>query len=468
MTDNFRKYIFIRAIALLAALIFICNLGMGIFILGQNREQWKTQARDGALMIAAQLERPFLWDDRLAVREILFAHKPHNDYIEYIFLESNGKPYAHTFAGGMPADLLRLPGPAGGRESVTQIQDEKGRVIYDIAAPVNDTGAVLHFGVSRNRIDSKVVGLLIMVAAVCGGAWLLCLLPAWYIAGAITNEVDQSARALRKLNEGLEIRIEERTSDLMSANDKLRREVDERERLEKQQADFFAMVTHDLKSPVAVIKGYAELILDNKSLDNDTVEMVNSIDRSSARLTGIINEFLTIARLGQKDLVLNKAVYDLAGLIKEVARDFSAICEQAGIRMEVEVEGERLPDVLGDSYYMQRALANLVNNAIKFTPAGGKVCLKLRRAGDKGDLVMVSVSDTGTGIEADELDKIFEKYYCSKSNNGAKSTGLGLAVVKAVAEAHGGRVEVESELGRGSTFTLILPVDPSVIASPSN
>jgi signal transduction histidine kinase len=461
VTDNFRKYIFIRTIVLLAALIFICNLGMGVFIIRQNREQWKTQARHGAHMIAAQLQRPFLWDDRLEVREILFAHKPHNDYVEYIFLKNNGKPYAHTFASGVPADLLRLSGPPPSRESLTQIHDEKKRVIYDIAAPVANTDAILHLGVSRNKIDSKAVGLLLIVATVCGGAWLLCILPAWYIAGAITNEVDQSARALRKLNEELETRIEERTRDLVSANNKLNREVEERERLERQQADFFAMVTHDLKSPVAVIKGYAELILGNKSLDNDTVEMVNSIGRSSARLTGIINEFLTIMRLGQKDLVLNKAVFDLGGLIKEVVNDYSAICEKAGIRMDVEEE-VRMPHFFGDSYYMQRALANLVNNAIKFTPSGGKICLKSRRAGDKGDLVMVSVSDTGTGIEAAELDKIFEKYYCSKSNNGVKGTGLGLAVVKAVAEAHGGRVEVESELGQGSTFKLILPVGPQV------
>ncbi len=118
-----------------------------------------------------------------------------------------------------------------------------------------------------------------------------------------------------------------------------------------------------------------------------------------------------------------------------------------------------MPNALLDRRLVQRAIWNLLENAIKFTPAGGSVALKAKTAGigDAGYLV-ISVSDTGIGITKQEKEKIFNKYYRSPKTAGIKGTGLGLAIVKAVAEAHSGRVEIESKPGKGSVFSLILPL----------
>ncbi len=460
---NLRKIILVRTVVLLAALIFLCNIAMVIFLIRQNRAAWKRLGGDEAVFIASQSERLLLWDDQVAVHDLIMNRKRLNGHIDNMFIEMGGAPYAHTFPTGVPTGLIGFHGPLPDGYAVREVRDGQGRVFYDISSQVRGMDAVVHLLLSRNTVDNKALGLVVSISVICLTGWLLSILPAMHSAGAITQEADKATRDLQNLNEQLETRILERTAELSTTNEKLKTEIAEKKRLEKEKDDFYAMVTHDLKSPIAVIAGYADLIREmNAGLNSEALEMLGHIRQSSKKLSNIVDEFLTISRLERGTMTLNISINDINGLVREVLEDCTPMCKEKDIVVTAELEDD-LPKALMDKFYVQRAVANLVQNAIKFTPEGGRVSVCVRRAGENDNYVTVSVSDTGIGIPADEQDKVFDKYYRSPSAAGTKGSGLGLAIVKAVATAHSGSVELQSEVGKGSTFSLKLPLTPDAI-----
>lgn len=237
------------------------------------------------------------------------------------------------------------------------------------------------------------------------------------------------------------------------------RDITDRINIERQRSDFLAMVTHDLKSPLTVILGYADMIMDLKgnALDKETTDMVRGILQSGRKIHGLVEDFLTISRIDKGDDAIRLAITDVGSLLKETEADAKTVAASAGLSFSFEM-GE-IPRVLLDGRLVQRAIWNLLENAIKFTPSGGYVSLKAETSHIEGsDYLVISVADTGIGISGQDRDKIFNKYYRSPKAAGIKGTGLGLAIVKAVADAHSGMVEIESEPGKGSVFRLVLPL----------
>jgi len=236
------------------------------------------------------------------------------------------------------------------------------------------------------------------------------------------------------------------------------RDITDEKELERQREDFYAMVTHDLKSPLTSIMGYTDLIMSKNAADPETVEMAEGIHRGSRKLLDMVEDFLAFSRLQSSGVLpVNVSTVDIPALVEEACLAFAATASEKGIVLDKVVSLN--PSVLNiDKRLMERALFNLVQNAVNYTPPGGKVSIRAehRDTGD-GKFVALSVTDTGPGIPADEREKVFEKYYRSPRTAGVRGTGLGLAVVKAASLAHGGRVEVQSVPGQGSTFTIYLP-----------
>ncbi|MBI5191307.1 MAG: HAMP domain-containing histidine kinase [Nitrospirae bacterium] len=454
---NLRRDIFRRTAALLGGLIFLCWLVLSFFAVVHNREGWRNFSRNDAVFLAGQSERLILWDDRVALRELFVSRKKLNPQIDDIYAEYGGTVSVHTFPSRPPAGLAGINPPGAGGVSEAVIRDPVGHVYYDVAAQVGGTGASIHILVSRDRVDREAVDPVIVITAICVAGWLLSLIPAGYVARELTREVVETTQALERLNEELEGRVSERTAQLSSAVESLNAEVAERVRMEKEKEDLYAMVTHDMKTPITVIRGYVELLRDmGKMQDEDTAEMFGHIEHSSENLARIVNDFLAIARLGSGSMALNVTLTDMAGLVQETAGDCSALCAAKGVMME-QAAADGLPKALVDPGYVRRALANLIQNAVKFTQAGGNVTVSAKRSDKFGNCIEVSVRDNGVGIPPDEQERVFERYYRSKTAGGVKGSGLGLAVVKAVADAHGGRVELTSEVGKGSEFRLYLP-----------
>lgn len=236
------------------------------------------------------------------------------------------------------------------------------------------------------------------------------------------------------------------------------RDISSRKKQELQRNEMISMVSHDLKSPLTTIIGYAELLL-MKDLDisQDDREMIEIIYESGKKLSGMVEDFLLASKMDAGKIQLVKSEMDLSAMLTKVHKDFLGPAMKK--RQEFVLEAGHLPEINADWRQLERAVSNLVGNAIKFTGEAGRVALTAGSpAVDGQDWVEIAVSDNGPGIPKEEADRVFDKYFRSTRTSGTKGTGLGLSIVKSIVDLHNGRVSVESEPGKGSTFRITLPV----------
>ena len=231
------------------------------------------------------------------------------------------------------------------------------------------------------------------------------------------------------------------------------RDISEKKKLERQKADFYSMVTHDLKSPLTVMLGYAELLAEAKDLSEDRREKLDLIIQNGERLNSLIMDFLTLSKMESSPVTPVIKHNRLDTLLKALTDDFASVAAQKGVALNLSCPS--LPEIGYDEKMMERAISNLISNAIKFTPSGGTIGIS---AWVSGEEAVLEVADTGSGIPDDEKDRVFEMYFRSKTSSGVEGTGLGLAITKAFIEEHGGRISVRDGEPRGSIFRVSIPV----------
>ncbi len=234
------------------------------------------------------------------------------------------------------------------------------------------------------------------------------------------------------------------------------RDVSERRALERMKDEFVALASHELRTPLTSVLGYLEAVLDGQGgeLSSRQQRLLGVADRNAKRLARLVNDVLTVAQSDAGRLALDLREVDLASLIAECAEGTRPAAQERGIALHTDVQP--VPPVLGDRARLAQVLDNLVSNALKFTPPGGRVSL---RAHTRADEIVLEVSDTGIGIPASEQRRLFTRFYRTSSAVAAAipGTGLGLAITAMIVERHRGRVSVESREGAGSTFRVILP-----------
>jgi len=230
---------------------------------------------------------------------------------------------------------------------------------------------------------------------------------------------------------------------------------------QKSQRDFVANVSHELKTPLTSIQGFAQAILDGTADSKQALrQSAEVIYAEAARMHRMVLDLLDLARLDAGVLELKMDALDVAALLSHVVERFTPAASAAGVQLSVHASS-RLPPLLGDGDRLAQVFINLVDNALKFTPAGGTITL--RAAHDRAEL-HVSVSDTGKGIPAEALPHVFERFYradLARSGGERHGFGLGLAIAKEIIEAHGGRISVRSAEGRGTAFIVHLPLRPA-------
>jgi len=225
-------------------------------------------------------------------------------------------------------------------------------------------------------------------------------------------------------------------------------------RLDSVRRDFISNVSHELRTPLAGIRAAAETLQEGAIDDRPAaIEFMGHILRETDRLTQLVEELLELSRIESGAAPMTFSQIDAAVLVRATVARFAQQAERAGLALTADVPDAPLA-VIGDSERLERALGNLVANAIKFTDAGGAVTL---RASLQGEDVALSVADTGIGIEPEQQARVFERFFKGDKGRGAGGTGLGLAIVKHIVLAHGGTVSVESRPGRGATFMMRLP-----------
>ena len=228
-------------------------------------------------------------------------------------------------------------------------------------------------------------------------------------------------------------------------------------KLSRLKSDFVANVSHELKTPLALIRLFAETLeLGRVPTEEKKQQYHRIINKESRRLTQLINNILDFSRIeaGRKEYRFVRT--DLAAVVRDVVDAYRFPIEHQGFTLDLAV-AEDLPEMETDPEALSQALINLLNNALKYSPEKKTIAVSVRREGDR---VLVSVADRGIGIPKAEQKRIFEKFYRVESSlvHTTKGSGLGLALVQHITEAHGGRVELVSAPGEGSTFTLSLPV----------
>lgn len=235
------------------------------------------------------------------------------------------------------------------------------------------------------------------------------------------------------------------------------RDVTELRRLERARQDFFANVSHELKTPVTAIRGAIETILDTPDMaDADRVRFLDGARRHTRRLSSLMNDLLQLARLEHDPDALHVAPVDLAQLFGDVIEDAQAAADRRGITFDVQFKAI---EATVDPEAMRQALDNLVDNALAYADEGGKVGARLRMS-RREKWIMLEVFDDGPGIVESERERVFERFYRVDADRSRArgGTGLGLSIVKHVAQAHGGDVRVhDSDLG-GARFVIRIPV----------
>ena len=233
-------------------------------------------------------------------------------------------------------------------------------------------------------------------------------------------------------------------------------DITEIKRLEKMRTEFVANVSHELRTPITSIKGFIETLKDGAIEEpENNRRFLNIIETHAERLNNLISDLLELSRIESREIGMEFHPVNLRESIENVVFNFRRAVEQKGYIVEIDIPLD-FPQVVADPEKMEQVFSNLLDNAIKFTPEKGKICI---RAIDRGKNVQIEISDTGIGIPREHLPRLFERFYRVDKARSREigGTGLGLSIVKHIIQAHGGKVGVESESDKGSKFYFILP-----------
>ncbi|HXG19717.1 MAG TPA: PAS domain-containing sensor histidine kinase [Methylomirabilota bacterium] len=234
------------------------------------------------------------------------------------------------------------------------------------------------------------------------------------------------------------------------------RDISDRKQLEQQRAEFLAMLTHDIKKPLGAILACTEIVLEGVKAHHLTEEeeLLERLRSSVTTIDSLVSNYLDFSRIEAGSLALVRMPLQVDRVLQRVRQQYEAEARRRNLRLEVVTTPEAL-EVAGDLLALERVFANLVHNALKFTPAGGAIRVQ---AAPRQGYAVITVKDTGPGVAPEERTFLFEKYRRPTPRRQREGTGLGLAIVKALVEAHQGRVEVESLPGHGACFIVSLPL----------
>jgi signal transduction histidine kinase/DNA-binding response OmpR family regulator len=367
--------------------------------------------------------------------------------------------------------------------------DEHGQERLEIIAPyIEDWGrhrlSVAYY-VSYANLRPGIVRLIYTTAGLTLASILLSVLVAVALASRITRPLEELTGGAQGIAEGhfdrrlairsndeiqilaetfnyMTERLKENVEQLEESNKKLAMVNEELKELDRMKSDLLANVSHELRTPLTAIKGYTDYILDRKlgPIADKQEKGLLVVQRNLERLSKSINALLDFSRMDVGRIALNIQPFSLSQLVDSIAQTLRSEFEKKRLAFKAALEPD-LPLVIADREKLSQVLENLVINALKFTPEGGRITLRAVRVQSGGrPAVEISVSDTGIGIPQDQLAKIFNRFHQVDGSTTRRfgGVGLGLAIVKSILDAHGTSVAVESEETAGTTFRFVLPV----------
>jgi len=388
----------------------------------------------------------------------------------HVIVDSEAEPARMENHASRPEFVLALAGKVGSsvRHSATTGVDYLyvaipiGHGALRLAAPLSEVQAQVN-SIRGKMLAATVVGIL---PAILIAAFFARLISKQL--GAIISFAGELAKGnfrarLDSANKGelgiLSMQLKEAGEHLQRAVEQLEREHTELEKLERVRKDFVINVSHELRTPLASIQGYTETLMDGALEDHaNNMRFLGIIRQNAERLASLTADLLTLSRIEMRRQELDFAHYRASELLAEVVDTVFPIARKKQIRLEQQFSPQ-VDSVYCDAEAVHQVLINLLDNAMKYTPDGGVITVGTRRKTDRW--VEIFVKDTGMGIPAEDVPRLFERFYRVDKARSRElgGTGLGLAIVKHLVLAQGGEVHVESVLNQGSTFAFTLPVE---------
>lgn len=438
--------IFIVALGIIVYTVLAFNLTAGLD---------RTLSDTANQVVSSARVRPFLDVQVITIPELdVFGS---NVYIEVLNREEQiARQSANLQRFSRILDDIGLHSVENRHQPVTRNVQTGGAHLRVLTVPlmVNDQlVGFLQVGTLREQVD-RALNLLLVVLVVSGlGAIVAAAIVGRLLAGRALRPIDtitQTALAISRADD-LDKRIAQ-----VGPQDEVGRlaktfnvMLDRLEGLFRGQQRFIADISHELRTPLTTIRGNVDLMRRMKSVDE---ESLNAIQAESDRMTRMVGDLLLLAQADAGQPIRWENV-ELDTLVLEVYRQMRPIAD--GIELNISEEDQVC--VMGDADRLKQLLLNLVDNAIKYTPKDGKVTFGLRRA---ESWAVLTVADTGIGIPAQDLPHVFERFYRvdKARSRAAGGTGLGLSIVQWIVQAHGGKIDVQSEPGKGTRFTVRLPL----------
>ena len=371
-------------------------------------------------------------------------------------------------------EILALPdprrNPAGpvAMRTLDQLSDEAALLldrVHQIAH--REVAEDIARGAAATRRAAIGGGVALLLSA-AGAAGLALFFSAW-----LSRPLQALAQASRRIAEGnLSQRVEVHTGgEVGEAARAFNQMADALEQAEKDKADFTAMLVHDLRSPLMAVLSGAAILEDGLEgpVNEAQKKWLARIEAGVRKVVDLVNDFLDLSKIEAGRIELEKKEIDLGQLIRESLENYHALAQKKQITLKSCID-LTFPQIKADPRYLDQVLSNLLSNALKFTREGGKIEIGADRedksggqgSGDRDQqpAIRLWVKDTGVGIPAEELGSLFHKYRQTTSGQSSKEkgTGLGLVICKMIVEAHGGRIWVESNPGKGSTFAFTIPI----------
>jgi signal transduction histidine kinase len=473
-----RRIVFMRMALLITVMTVLVSGSYGLFSLYHHRQTSRELWLARASILAEGVQQLVLWDDRVALRQLLQREVSGSPVLHYAFVGKAGAPYVSTFPSGVPDALLQRSAQLQGK-AVWEFLDQDDNFMYDVAVEMGQPELTLHLGIDRGALDHEVRPLLLANFAISLGFIVFGIVLAVILARRTSRDVDALVQALRRygevssadeesinaessevteliasfksltvarnqaeqeilaLNAELEERVRDRTVQLAAAN---------------QELDAFAYsVSHDLRAPLRGIDGFSLALVEDfgATLSAEGKDYLRRIRAGCVRMGTLIDDLLYLSRLARNELRCQ--VVDLSWIALQVAEELQQLDPTR--RVDWVIAPER--DVVADPALMRAVLDNLLGNAWKFTSKQEKA--RIEFGGFlQGDEQVFFVKDNGAGFDMHYADKLFNAFQRLHKIDEYEGTGIGLATVQRVIKRHGGRVWALGEIGRGATFFFAL------------
>jgi len=466
------KFSFFAILILLVAL-----LGMSVILFIFEKKHLLQTMRENQVNaikgLAEVCKEAIISEDDLLLLNYIKVVKRTTGVIYAMFVDDEGKVVVHTdtnLLGYVYRDDIGVKSQNSEDLLIQTYMGKEGGELVDVSLPVllgEDRLGTARIGFSKvvlNRVVEETLSLTRQrILVVTGFAFSIGIFGAFILAQLMGRPIKKLTEGAKSIGQGnleqkILVKSRDELGDLAGEFNRMARKLKE---LDQMKDDFVSSVSHELRSPLTSIKGYVDFILRGKAgaLNDKLVEYLTIVKNNTSRLATFINDILDLAKIEARRFELGREALELPPLIEEMVTFFKPQAEENKIQLQAVVPTS-ISLVSADPDKIRQVFINLLSNAFKFTPEGGKVIIEARNS-DSGDFVEVCVKDTGVGIAKEDLQKVFDKFQQIKPAGGkvkkVKGTGLGLAIVKGILEAHGGRIWVESELDKGSNFVFTLP-----------